>query len=179
MFETGFKHVWNVFQKAMFETFFKHVWIGFKKLMFKTLIFKHVWNVFFLEIIVCQNGLLVIINALCTLLPEVFLDISPHERAAKEPQSGEKTSRKATLTRTCSQLREKKKIQETWISGTRVYCVTLQWNEVFHSLIHVWNAFWNIRDCLIAFWVFDELFCMKLGNNRQLPLCMPSLCRRL
>ena len=93
------------------------------------------------------------------------LDISPHERAAKEPQSGEKTSRKATLTRTCSQLREKKKIQETWISGTRVYCVTLQWNEVFHSLIHVWNAFWNIRDCLIAFWVFDELFCMKLGNK--------------
>lgn len=67
----------------------------------------------FFFLIVCQNDFLVIINTLCTLLPEVFLDISPHERAAREPQSGEKTSREATLTRTCSQLREKKKIQET------------------------------------------------------------------
>ena len=28
-----------------------------------------------------------------TLVPEVFLDISPHERAAREPRSGEHESR--------------------------------------------------------------------------------------
>jgi len=28
-----------------------------------------------------------------TLVPEVFLDFSPHERTAREPQSGENTSR--------------------------------------------------------------------------------------
>ena len=26
------------------------------------------------------------------------------------------------------------------------------------ELIHVWNAFWNIRDCLTSFWVFNEIY---------------------
>ena len=30
---------------------------------------------------------------LCTLVPEVFLDFSPHERAVREPRSGEHESR--------------------------------------------------------------------------------------
>ena len=32
-----------------------------------------------------------------TLVPEVFLDISPHERAAREPRSGEKEKPLVTL----------------------------------------------------------------------------------
>ena len=30
-----------------------------------------------------------------TLVPEIFLDFSPHERATREPRSGENTSREA------------------------------------------------------------------------------------
>ena len=42
-----------------------------------------------------------------TLVPEVFLDFSPHERAAREPRRAAKP-----LLDSCSPLREKKKNQE-------------------------------------------------------------------
>ena len=51
-------------------------------------------------------------NAIATLVPEVFLDFSPHERAVREPRSGEHESRSG----------EKEKPQ-----------VTLDLNLTFHA----------------------------------------------
>ena len=55
-----------------------------------------------------------------TLVTEVFLDFSPHERATREPRSGEHESR---LIFGASQ-KKKKKSRKT--SGTRVMCGSCQ-----------------------------------------------------
>lgn len=56
---------------------------------------------------------------------------------------------------------------ETVLELVSKYCLTLQWNEVFHSLIHVsWKHILK-HLWLFAFWVFDEFFNNEKKQNRK------------
>ena len=60
---------------------------------------------------------------LFTLVPEVFLDFSTHERTAREPRSVEHVSRSGEKEKLLSPLREKKKNQEKRLGpGYYLFC---------------------------------------------------------